>query len=443
MVSKADQIRVHGLQYLLENLCAHHSMLIVDDVYSTGSSVRPSSTSCTRKTRRNLPQDIRDRNGLVPPHAEHAAHAGVFRPRDGRLAGTALRAVRFLDSRAPGESAGADATAEASCASRKDGRRTTGRMIDDRAFLRMLFDAAVVASKPAACMPLWLEDRPAGNVIVVGAGKAAASMAAIIEQEWAEPLSGLVIVPDGHGAESDYIEVVEAAHPIPDENGVAATRRILDMVSGLSPDDTVVCLFSGGGSSLLCAPASGVTLEQKKAATAELLRSGATIQEMNSARKELSAIKGGKLALACAPANVITLIISDVPGNDPSVVASGPTVVDAASALESDVRILATSDDALQAAALRALESDINPYVLGDLAGDARELAREHAQLAMDIAAGKGPVKSPVSSSRVAKPRCRSPARAEVDAMVSTDSPWQSRLMVTRASRHLQLIRTA
>ena len=268
-------------------------------------------------------------------------------------------------------------------------------MIDDRAFLRMLFDAAVVASKPAACMPLWLEDRPAGNVIVVGAGKAAASMAAIIEQEWAEPLSGLVIVPYGHGAECDYIEVVEAAHPIPDENGVAATRRILDMVSGLSPDDTVVCLFSGGGSSLLCAPASGVTLEQKKAATAELLRSGATIQEMNSARKELSAIKGGKLALACAPANVITLIISDVPGNDPSVVASGPTVVDAASALESDVRILATSDDALQAAALRALESDINPYVLGDLAGDARELAREHAQLAMDIAAGRGPVEKP------------------------------------------------
>ncbi|NCF14648.1 MAG: DUF4147 domain-containing protein, partial [Gammaproteobacteria bacterium] len=268
-------------------------------------------------------------------------------------------------------------------------------MIDDRAFLRMLFDAAVAASKPAACMPLWLEDRPAGNVIVVGAGKAAASMAAIIEQEWAEPLSGLVIVPYGHGASCEHIEVVEAAHPVPDETGVAATRRILDTVSGLSPDDTVVCLFSGGGSSLLCAPASGVTLEQKQAATAKLLRSGATIQEINSARKELSAVKGGKLAAACAPANVITLIISDVPGNDPSVVASGPTVIDAASALESDVRILATSDDALQAAALRALESDINPYVLGDLAGDARELAEEHAQLAIDIASGKGPVEKP------------------------------------------------
>ncbi|MGB5688731.1 MAG: glycerate-2-kinase family protein, partial [Woeseiaceae bacterium] len=243
-------------------------------------------------------------------------------------------------------------------------------MTDDRAILSMLFDSAVAASKPAACMPLWLEDRPPGNVIVVGAGKAAASMAAILEQEWAEPLTGLVIVPYGHAADCQHIEVVEASHPIPDEHGVAATRRILELVSGLSAEDTVVCLLSGGGSALLCAPAPGVTLEQKKAATTELLRSGATIQEINSARRKLSAVKGGKLAAACAPANVITLIISDVPGNDPSIVASGPTIVDAASALESDVRILATSDDALQAAALRALEANINPYMLGDLAGD-------------------------------------------------------------------------
>jgi len=268
-------------------------------------------------------------------------------------------------------------------------------MTDDRAVLRMLFDAAVAASTPAACMPLWLEDRPKGHVIVVGAGKAAASMAAIIEQQWAAPLTGLVIVPYGHAAECGHIEVVEAGHPVPDENGVAATQRILDLVSGLSADDTVVCLLSGGGSSLLCAPAPGVTLEEKKAATSRLLKSGAAIQEINQARRELSAVKGGKLAEACAPARVITLIISDVPGNDPSVVASGPTVVDAASALEGDVRILATSDDALQAAALRALESDINPYVLGDLAGDARQLAREHAQLAIDIAAGKGPIENP------------------------------------------------
>jgi len=268
-------------------------------------------------------------------------------------------------------------------------------MTDTRTFLRILFDAAVAAASPAACMPLWLEDRPTGNVIVVGAGKAAASMAAIIEQQWAEPLHGLVIVPDGHTAECDHIEVVEASHPVPDERGVTATRRILDLVSNLSGDDTVVCLLSGGGSALLCAPASGITLDEKKAKTIELLASGAPIYEINQARREMSAVKGGKLAEACSPAHVTTLIISDVPGNDPSVVASGPTITNAAAARESDVRILATSDDAIQAAALRALELDVTPYMLGDLAGDARELANEHARLAIDIAAGNGPIEPP------------------------------------------------
>ena len=268
-------------------------------------------------------------------------------------------------------------------------------MTDDQALLRVLFDAAVAAASPAACMPLWLEDRPAGRVIVIGAGKAAASMAAIVEQQWAPPLEGLVIVPDGHVAQCDQIEVVEASHPVPDERGVAATQRILEMVSGLEADDTVVCLFSGGGSSLLCAPAPGLTLDDKRARTAALLRSGAPIHEINATRRDMSAVKGGKLAAACAPANIITLIISDVPGNDPSVVASGPTVTDAQSARDGDVRILATSDDALQAAALRALELDITPHLLGDLAGDARDLAKEHASLAMDIAAGRGPVPAP------------------------------------------------
>jgi hydroxypyruvate reductase len=268
-------------------------------------------------------------------------------------------------------------------------------MTDDTGLLRILFNAAIAAASPAACVPLWLEDKPAGNVIVVGAGKAAASMALVLEQQWAAPLDGLVIVPYGHGADCEHIEVVEAAHPVPDENGVAATGRILAKVGKLSADDTVVCLLSGGGSSLLCAPAPGITLAEKQARTTELLNSGAAIHEINAARKELSAVKGGKLAAACAPANVITLIISDVPGNDPSVVASGPTVVDIAAALENDVRILATSDDALQAAALRALELDVTPYLLGDLAGDARELAEEHARLAIDIAAGRGPVEPP------------------------------------------------
>jgi hydroxypyruvate reductase len=268
-------------------------------------------------------------------------------------------------------------------------------MTDDTRILRILFDAAIAAASPAACVPLWLEDKPAGNVIVVGAGKAAASMALVLEQQWAPPLDGLVIVPYGHGADCEHIEVVEAAHPVPDEQGVAATRRILDRVANLSADDTVVCLLSGGGSSLLCAPLPGITLAEKQARTAELLKSGAAIHEINAARRELSAVKGGKLAAACAPASIITLIISDVPGNDPSVVASGPTVVDAAAARESDVRILATSDDALQAAALRAMELDVTPYLLGDLAGDARELAKEHARLAIDIAAGRGPVEPP------------------------------------------------
>ena len=268
-------------------------------------------------------------------------------------------------------------------------------MTDDRSFLRILFDAAVAAASPAACLPLWLEDRPAGNVIVVGAGKAAGSMAAIIEQQWAEPLSGLVIVPDGHVSECDHIKVVEASHPVPDERGVAATQRILDLVSNLSADDTVVCLLSGGGSSLLCAPASGISLDEKKAKTVELLGSGAPIHEINKARREMSAVKGGKLAEACSPAHVTTLIISDVPGNDPSVVASGPTIIDPAMARESDVRILATSDDAIQAAALRALELDVTPYLLGDLAGDACELANEHAKLAIDIAEGNGPIAPP------------------------------------------------
>jgi glycerate 2-kinase len=268
-------------------------------------------------------------------------------------------------------------------------------MTDDRQLLNLLFEAAVVAASPAACVPLWLEEKPRGRVIVIGAGKAAASMAVIVEQQWGPPLEGLVVVPDGHAADCDYIEVVEASHPVPDDRGVAATRRILETVSGLSAEDTVVCLLSGGGSSLLCAPAPGITLAQKRAMTEELLKSGAPIHEINARRRALSAVKGGKLAAACAPAHVMTLIISDVPGNDPSVVASGPTLVDASGALDADVRILATSDDALQAAALRALDLDLTPYLLGDLAADARNLASDHARLAVEIAAGQGPVEPP------------------------------------------------
>jgi len=274
-------------------------------------------------------------------------------------------------------------------------RRMTSPPPEDRQLLLRLFDAAVAAAAPAHCMPRWLPRRPDGNVVVVGAGKAAASMARVLETCWRGTLKGTVIVPYGHSVECEFIDVVEAGHPVPDANGVAATRRILDQVSGLSSDDTVICLFSGGGSSLLCAPAPGVTLAEKQAATSALLKSGAPIHEINDARRKMSAVKGGKLAAACAPARIVTLIISDVPGNDPAVVASGPTIAPGTSRLDADIRILATSDDAIQAAALLAMDLGLTPHVLGDIGGDARTLGEEHARLALQIAAGAGPVQSP------------------------------------------------
>jgi hydroxypyruvate reductase len=298
-------------------------------------------------------------------------------------------------------------------------------MFDPREFLRSLFDAAVDVASPKTCMRNWLPSRPIGRVIVVGAGKAAASMARILEEEWAPPLAGNVIVPYGHGDACQSIRVTEAAHPVPDEAGVAATAAILASVSDLTADDTVVCLISGGGSSLLCLPADGVSLAEKQDVTAQLLKSGAAIHEINCVRKKLSAIKGGKLAAACAPARVITLIISDVPGNDISTVASGPTISDTSSPQEAlqileryqvsfsqelrmaisrsgplhiaqqDVRILATSDDALLAASALAVKQSVTPYSLGDLSGDAGRLGEEHARLAIQIAAGDGPLAPP------------------------------------------------
>jgi glycerate 2-kinase len=300
-----------------------------------------------------------------------------------------------------------------------------GHMKNPKAFLRALFDAAVDAATPAICMSRWIPSRPDGRVIVVGAGKAAASMAKELEDRWGGPLEGQVIVPYGHGADCRWIKVIEASHPVPDEAGTIAAADILASVSDLSPEDTVVCLISGGGSSLLCLPAEGISLAQKQEITSRLLRSGAAIHEINCVRKKLSAIKGGSLAAASAPAAIITLIISDVPGNDVSTVASGPTVTDASAPSEAlnilerfgvpisdevrsvierstpvvvnegDVRILATSDDALLATAALAMKHDITPYSLGDLTGDARTLGVEHAELALQIARGEGPVEPP------------------------------------------------
>lgn len=299
------------------------------------------------------------------------------------------------------------------------------KMIEPRPFLKTLFDAAVAAAAPENCLSSWLPTKPGGRVIVVGAGKAAASMAKELEKQWDGPLEGQVIVPYGHGADCRWIQIIEASHPVPDQAGLSAAAALLHSVSDLCANDTVVCLISGGGSALMCLPCDGVSLAEKQAITAGLLRSGAAIHEINCVRKKLSAIKGGKLAAACAPASVITLIISDVPGNYISMVASGPTITDASTAGEAleildrygieitndvrakieasrpvivadgDVRILATSDDALLATSALAADRNVTPYSLGDLSGDARSLGREHARLALQIIAGDGPIETP------------------------------------------------
>ena len=199
---------------------------------------------------------------------------------------------------------------------------------EDASLLRSLFAAAIEAADPALRVPPCLPSPPGGRTIVVGAGKASAAMALAVEQHWKGDLSGLVITRYGHGAPCRQIEIVEASHPVPDANGRDAALRMGQLVKGLTPDDLVLCLISGGGSALLAAPAQGLTLEDKQNVNRQLLASGAPISEMNCVRKHLSALKGGRLAAAAHPAEVVSLIISDVPGDDPATVASGPTVPD-------------------------------------------------------------------------------------------------------------------
>ena len=183
------------------------------------------------------------------------------------------------------------------------------------ALLRRLFDAAVASAQPALCVPPHLPKKPpGGRLVVIGAGKASAAMARAVEDHWPGPLEGLVVTRYGHGVPCQRVEIVEAAHPVPDRAGVAAAERMLDLVRGLGQDDVVLCLISGGGSSLLVSPAEGLTLADKQTVNSALLRSGATISEMNCLRRHLSSIKGGRLAAACHPARVINLLISDVPG---------------------------------------------------------------------------------------------------------------------------------
>ena len=201
-------------------------------------------------------------------------------------------------------------------------------MTEPRKLLRAMFDAAIASAQPARCLPPHLPEAPRGRTIVVGAGKAAATMAKAFEDAWSGPVSGLVVTRYGYAVPCHRIDVVEAAHPVPDASSVAAAKRMLDVVTGLTPDDLVVALISGGGSALLALPAPGLTLDDKQRINRALLASGATIGEMNCVRRHLSAIKGGRLAAACHPARVVTLLMSDVPGDNPADIASGPTVAD-------------------------------------------------------------------------------------------------------------------
>ncbi len=289
------------------------------------------------------------------------------------------------------------------------------------ALLRALFDAAVAAARSEHCVPPHLPAAASGKTLVVGAGKAAASMASAVEDHWSGPLSGLVVTRYGHGVPCRSIEVVEAAHPMPDAAGRRAAERILDRVSGFDGGDRVLCLVSGGGSALLSLPAPGLTLEDKQAVGARLLSSGATISEINCVRKHLSAIKGGRLAAAAYPASVTTLAISDVPGDDPAVIASGPTVADpttladARAVLEkyrieppesvaahlngdgetpkpgderlagAEYVLVATPARSLAAASARARDAGFEPVMLGDaVEGEARDVARDHARCALE-----------------------------------------------------------
>ncbi len=275
--------------------------------------------------------------------------------------------------------------------------------VNPRQFLRSLFDAALAAANPSLCVPPHLPD-PAtikGRIVVIGAGKAAAAMAQAVETAWSNDLhrvTGLVVTRYGHGVPTRKIEVVEAAHPVPDAAGQAAARRILAAVQGLTADDLVLALMSGGGSALLALPAPGITLAEKQAKTRELLMNGASIHEINAARKAMSAIKGGKLAAAAMPARVLTLAISDVPGDDPATIASGPTVPasDAPAFSHCETRVIATAHDALQAAAEVARQAGVVPLILGDrIEGEAREVAKALAGIALSCKQHGLPAKPP------------------------------------------------
>lgn len=313
-------------------------------------------------------------------------------------------------------------------------------MNDPRGFLLSLFDAAVKSALPAHNTAAFLPPPPKARTLVLGAGKAAGAMAAAVDGLWpaGAPLSGLVVtryghVPAAYANQRGRIEVVQAAHPVPDAAGQQAAQRIVNLTRGLTADDLVLCLFSGGGSALLSLPAAGLSLEDKQAVNKALLNSGAAIGEMNCVRKHLSAIKGGRLAALCAPARVVTLLISDVPGDAPEVIASGPTVADASTCQQAlaicdryritlppaalaglqsgafetpkpgdpvfaghQLHTIATPQQSLEAAAAAARAAGIEAHILSDqIEGESREVGKVHAALARAVARRNSPFSRP------------------------------------------------
>jgi len=302
--------------------------------------------------------------------------------------------------------------------------------------LRSMFDAAVASAQPALCVPPYLptpEELGNGRLFVIGAGKASAAMAQAVEQAWKGPLSGFVITRYGYGVPCERIEIVEAAHPVPDEAGLNAARRMMSFVSDLREDDIVLCLISGGGSALMPLPIEGLTLEHKQEVNRALLACGANISEMNCVRRHLSAIKGGRLAAACHPARVITLLMSDVPGDHMVDIASGPTVPDPTTCADAlaivdryridlppevrevltsgrgesikpgdarlarnEVKMIATPQMALEAAARVAEQAGYRAHILGDaIEGEARDVGKVMAAMALQVAQRAQPFKAP------------------------------------------------
>jgi hydroxypyruvate reductase len=306
--------------------------------------------------------------------------------------------------------------------------------VDPKSFLTSVFEAAVAAADPQKTIRAHLPAKPKGRTVVVGAGKGAAQMAAAFEKAWDGPLQGVVVTRYGYGAATSRIEVIEAAHPVPDENGLKAARRLLETVSGLDEDDLVVALVCGGGSALLPAPAPGLTLADEIAVNEALLASGAPISAMNAIRKHVSTIKGGRLAAAAWPARVVSLIVSDIPGDIPALVASGPTVPDEAGRAEAlaavaaygmklpdavmahietsaseapkpadekfarnEVHLIASAAVSLEAAAAEAKRQGIEAVILSDaIEGEAREVGAVHAAIAREVAARNRPFRKPV-----------------------------------------------